>query len=113
MQLLNLLVKDFDQVSFDAAGQTDVMDISKCQTVAVQAVCEEIATVTNCTLTLQTALDSAGPWFDVSSAQTFDNTETDYLFSLTNPTGRYLAIAVALDSGEVGVTVKVLGKGMV
>lgn len=50
-------------------------------------------------------------WFDISASQTISS-ETEYLFSLTSPTVRYLALGVDIDSGQLTVDQTYLGKGL-
>lgn len=62
-------------------------------------------------IVLQGALDLAGPWFDLAPAQALGS-ETEFLFALTNPGTRYVAIYGDLDSGVVSIAQRALGKGL-
>jgi len=50
-------------------------------------------------------------WFDISASQTISS-ETDYLFSLTQPTVRYVALGVAISAGQLTINQTYLGKGL-
>lgn len=63
-------------------------------------------------LVLRGALVAAGPWFDLTAAQDI-TAETEFLFNLTNPGVRYIALGIAIDSGQITVDQSVLGKGIV
>ena len=51
-------------------------------------------------------------WFDLCAEQALGS-ETEFLFALTDPTTRYVAIGSEVDSGQISVVVSVLGKGIV
>lgn len=50
-------------------------------------------------------------WFDISPSQTIGS-ETEYLFSLTQPTVHFVALGVAISAGQLTIDQKYLGKGL-
>lgn len=63
-------------------------------------------------LVIRTALLAAGPWFDACPPQDVTS-DTEFLFNLTSPAGRYIALGADLDAGQISVVQSVLGKGIV
>lgn len=50
-------------------------------------------------------------WFDISPSQTISS-ETEYLFSLTQPTVKFVALGVAISAGQLTIDQTYLGKGL-
>lgn len=68
-------------------------------------------TALSATLNVDGSVDGT-TWFELASDQSVGS-ETSFLFSLTNPTVKYVALQVDITSGVVTVAQEIIGKGLV